>query len=219
MNLLFKVIRGDDFRKTRLHDEKGNLVDLRILPNVPRAVLTFLLYKIFNQRPYLPWVSFNAIKRIENLLRHDWKILEFGSGMSTIWFAKRCGFLQSIEHNENWYLKISNLLRKENLTNVKYDLRSTDDSYSDLSDYEDQSFDFCLVDGINRLSCTEIALKKIKVGGFIYLDNSDVQSDPERQKAENIILAAVRNRNGTVEYFVDFAPTLIHPVQGMLASL
>lgn len=219
MNLFAKIVRGDDFRKTRLHDEKGNLVELRSLPNVPKAVLAFALYKIFNLRPYLPWISYNAIKRMGNLVRPDWKIVEFGSGMSTLWYAKRCGFLHSIEHNESWHMEISDLLQKENLINVKHDLRSTDESYSDLSDYKDRFFDFCMVDGINRLSCVESAIQKIRSGGLIYLDNSDVCGDPERQRAEEIILDAAKDRNGTVEYFVDFAPTQIHANEGMLARL
>ena len=219
MNIVAKIVRGDDFRKTRLHDEKGDFIELRSLPNIPRAILSFILNKIFSYQPYLPWISYNAIKRIEELIKPDWKVIEFGSGMSTIWFVKRCSFVYSIEHNEDWYNKISNLLKKKKLTNVKYYLRKADNSYSDLSEYKDQFFDFCLVDGINRLSCVENVIQKIKVGGFLYLDNSDVHRDPERQRAEEIILDAAKDRNGTVEYFIDFCPTQIHANEGMLAML
>ncbi len=216
ISIIAKITRGDNFRKTRLHDEKGHLVDLKNFLNIPRASLSFLLQKIFNYRPYLPWISYTAISRVNKLLQPNWKVVEFGSGMSTIWFARRVGFVHSIEHNEAWYIEVSGLLKKQNLTNVKYDRRNSNEVYSDLSDYPDQFFDFCLVDGINRLACVENVIPKIRAGGFIYLDNSDVHRDPERVRAEQIIIQATQEKSGSIEYFVDFAPTQIHVNEGLL---
>jgi hypothetical protein len=219
IGIVAKIIRGDNYRKTRFHDEKGHLMGLRSFLHIPRATLSMLLAKAFNYRPCLPWLSYTAISRIEKLLQPDAKVVEFGSGMSTIWFSRRAGFVLSIEHNEAWYVKVSKELQKQNLTNVKYELYSPNEAYSNLSDYPDQFFDFCLVDGINRLACVASVIPKIQSGGFIYLDDSDVHRDPERVRAEQLIVQAVKERGGNVEYFVDFAPTLIHAKEGLLGYL
>ncbi len=217
MNFIGKVIRGDDFRKTRFHDEKGNITDLSGLPSIPKGFFSFIIFKLFGYRQFLPWISYNAIDRIESILETSSNVLEFGSGMSTIWFAERYRFVHSIEHDEVWHRRVSEDLKKRKLTNVRYDLR-TDTDYADLAEYDEPIFDFCIVDGIKRLQCVMSAIPTIKSGGFIFLDNSDV-GEPERRQAEAIILAAADERRGEVEYFVDFAPTQIHANQGMLARL
>jgi hypothetical protein len=46
--------------------------------------------------------------------------IEFGSGRSTLWFAKKVKRLISVEHNEVWYKRIKTLLFKHSVSNVEY---------------------------------------------------------------------------------------------------
>jgi hypothetical protein len=106
MNTVKKILAGNQFTKSRLHDQKGNLIDLEGLLYLPHSLSTTILRLSVGRRPELPWLGYRAIRHLEGLLEPDWKVLEFGSGMSTLWFAKRCHTVVSIEDNEQWYLEI-----------------------------------------------------------------------------------------------------------------
>lgn len=217
MNFVDRIVRGDEIRKTRFHDEKGIFVGASGISNLPRAVWTYLVFRLVGRAPVLPWISYNAIERIDRALDADAHVLEFGSGMSTIWFARRATFVHSIEHDEGWYRKVSRLLEKNRITNVRYDLNSPH-NYADVSEYDAPFFDFCLVDGIERLRCVERAIPLIKSGGLIYLDNSDV-GEAERRKAVALITAAAEKAAREIDYFTDFAPTQLHANQGLLGRV
>jgi predicted O-methyltransferase YrrM len=142
--------------------------------------------------------------------------------MSTTWLAARCGSLHSIEDDVNWYKKVKSLLAKRRVHNVRYELRATS-SYPDLSEYPDGFFNFAVIDGAARADCVRSTLPKIAPGGWIYLDNTDLGAhenpNGDVQQAEQALLGAVAQRNGTARYFVDFAPTSFVVYQGMLARL
>lgn len=52
----------------------------------------------------LPWWNLEAVERVDAFLRgrQGARVVEFGSGASTTWLAKRCGELFSIEHDRDW---------------------------------------------------------------------------------------------------------------------
>ena len=64
MNIVDKIFRGDEFRKSRLHDEQGNLVAAEGLSNFPKAAWTYVALKLADRRPVLPWISYNAIEKL-----------------------------------------------------------------------------------------------------------------------------------------------------------
>ena len=141
MNSLDKLFRGER-RKTRFHDERGNLIDLKGVVYAPRALVGTVARKLFNVRPVRPWISYRAVKFLDHKITPDWRVIEFGSGMSTLWFARRCGFLHSIEIDDHWYQLVARRLR--GAKNVRYDLRPLD-QYYDVSDYADASVDLAFV--------------------------------------------------------------------------
>jgi len=136
MGLIKKLYRASDLRKSRLHDEKGHLVDFAGLCYAPIAIGTGLLRKFFNRRPKMPWISYRAIKKLDQLIQPDWQVIEFGSGSSTAWIAKRCGFLYSIEDHEQWHQFVSDQLKSQGISNIKYEFR-IEDEYTDLSSIEE----------------------------------------------------------------------------------
>lgn len=210
-----------ELRKTRFHDEKGNLVDLIGKIYAPLALTTAVLRKVFGYRPKYPSLSFRAIAEIDRLLQPTYRCVEFGSGMSTPWFAARCGFLLSIENNKDWHRRVSAMIDGPRYSHVRYELRD-DDRFSDLSGYDDGFFDFALIDGWDRHGCVLSVVPKIKPGGWIYLDNTDkdmTRPNGDLRRAEAALLEAVRERGGTIRYFVDFATGNFFVEQGLLVRL
>jgi hypothetical protein len=220
MSLIQKILTGGQSHKSRFHDEKGNLLDMGGFAYLPHCLATTTLRLMFGHRPLTPWLGYRAIQRLERLLQADWKILEWGSGFSTIYFAQRVSNVVSIEDNQEWYKKVTLLLAKHKCTNVDYQFKS--DRYANLDEYPDHKFDFILIDGSCRAGCAATAINKVRPGGYIYLDNSDKHSDIEggdTRIAENLLLDTVMETSGKVQYFVDLVPSYLAVTQGMLVRL
>ena len=217
---LRRVLRGDEYHRTRLHDERGNFAGMREVARVPRHALQALGVKLLGRYPRQPWWNRRAIARIEPLLRPDWRVVEFGSGMSTPWLAERVGFLHSIEHYDQWFARVSEMLGERR--NVRYELRCLRwTAYSDLSDHEDGSLDFAVVDGSQRPACVSAVLPKLASPGYIYLDNSDMEWDlrwnGQVSLAVSLLLQAVRERGGTYEYLRGLQSATLRTTEGVLA--
>lgn len=105
------------------------------------------------------------------------KVFEYGSGISTIWYARRVQSLIAIEHHEEWNHKITDWLKKNKLINVelKY-IPPENDLFQEYTRsilrYDDNYFDVVAVDGRNRVECVQQAANKVKIGGYLILDDS-----------------------------------------------
>jgi hypothetical protein len=49
-----------------------------------------------------PWMSSSEIEMIERYLKPHFRVLEWGSGGSTVRFAQRCAEFHSVEHDAAW---------------------------------------------------------------------------------------------------------------------
>lgn len=218
---LKRIVRGNELRHTRFHDEKGNLIPLSALAHLPCALLTAIAKVTLGRRPVCPTISYAATRLIAARLRPDWNAVEFGSGMSTAWLAARVGSLLSIEDNPGWAERVRAILAERGLTNVRHELRGGAD-YPRLDDIPDHHFHFALVDGSDRAGCVAAVLSKMRPGGMIYLDNSDKDmrtEDGDLRRAEATLLAAAAENGWRVRYFTDFSPTNVFAEQGMLVEL
>jgi len=218
MTAIQKLVRADMLRKSCFHDQKGNLVDFWGWIYLPHAYGTVAL-RFLGYRPDVPWISSRARKVIDQMIRPDWPMVEFGSVTSTLWFAKRCGIIHSIESDPAWFDLVSKHLA--GLSNVRYEKR-TIESYANLDDHPDQSLDFCLIGEAVRSACSRSVVPKIKRGGFIYLDNSDNDMtipNGDARPAEQTLVNAAKERSGAIRYFVDFVPCNGTPTEGMLVTL
>jgi predicted O-methyltransferase YrrM len=130
--------------------------------------------------PDRPWLTPAANEILISLLRETDIGLEFGSGISTLWFAKRIRHLTSVEHNQIWYGKVQQMLMERHQDNVDYHLAVKDkvDEEGDQSAYVRQverfapsSLDFVLVDGIYRDFCALKVLDLLRPGGILVIDN------------------------------------------------
>jgi len=125
------------------------------------------------KNPDHPWLTRDAVKLLDALLKPSDIGVEFGSGRSTVWFAKRLKSLTSIENNELWYRKVSSSLKEQKLDgHVDYRLIKDLDSYAlQGNSFADNSIDFCLVDGVMRGECAHSMLSKVRSGGLLVVDN------------------------------------------------
>jgi hypothetical protein len=120
--------------------------------------------------------------------------LEWGSGRSTLWFARNCRKLISIEHAPDWFRFVLARLQASSLRNVELRLVPLDHAEStptapsyeqlpryvaQIHEFPDESLDFVLVDGHYRQACILAALPKLKLGGLLIVD--DTQWMPLRE--------------------------------------
>lgn len=211
-----RLITGKRKRGTRLHNHAGRLLDAAGFRYLPRSLLTTLSLKLANRRAELPLLSFRAIKRLDRLIAPDWKVLEFGSGMSTIWFARRCGALVSVETDRGWYDSVSKMLAERGLGNVDYRFRAPSEAHV-LEEYEDSHFDLALVDGVARDCAMMTAIAKVKPGGYIYMDNTD---SPDRSyKVARSMLLRAAGGEANVQVFNDLTPSRVYVTEGTLARV
>ena len=170
MSLLTKIISGDKLRKSRLHDEKGNFatwknVSLHAVP----ATLTGFLRLSVGYRPEQPWIAYSSIKFLQSFLVKESRVLEFGSGMSTIWYAKHSGEVFSVEDCKPWYDKVSNIIENKHLSNITYKFTEDESEYSSFMSNDTKGFDLVMVDGMFRSKCILNAAKLVRPGGVLYL--------------------------------------------------
>jgi predicted O-methyltransferase YrrM len=123
----------------------------------------------------------SANEILANYLKHTDIGLELGSGRTTIWFALRVGHITGVEYSEAFFRKVNTMLGSLSLENkVTYyhapkDKGNEDggsSAYAEIIDTaETESVDFVLVDGIHRDFCSQRAIRVMKPGGLLIIDN------------------------------------------------
>lgn len=211
----------DGLRRSRLHDEKGNRVDTAGLAYAPLAFATALTKRLLGWRPCQPMISYRAQRLLAGRLKADSIVVEFGSGMSTPWLAARCGRLVSFEDHPGWAERVQAMLSQRGLTNVDYRVRPPD-AFADLADLAEGCVDLALIDGTDREGCARAVLPKMRVGGVLYLDNSDKDmTNPmgDLRRAEAVLRQAAERSGWPVRTFTDFSPTNFFAEQGTLIEV
>jgi predicted O-methyltransferase YrrM len=150
----------------------------------------------------VPWITYGALDFIDSRLRPGMRVLEFGAGGSTLFFADRRADLVTIEHAPEWAEEVSEAVGERAdfvwelhlvepvASEANGALNTTDpDSFASthrgdegksfedyvrtIDRYPDAEFDLVLVDGRARASCFKRALPKVRRGGFVVLDDSE----------------------------------------------
>jgi hypothetical protein len=151
----------------------------------------------------LPQYTSGAVKWVLDNLRPDLNLFEYGSGMSSLFYSVNIREMVIVEHDRGWYNGISdqlNKLKEERLlkTAIKYILvepelnqpmpyshlsfGTTDETYRNYSfehyvraieTYPDNFFDWVIIDGRARASCIRHTPAKVKIGGYVIVDDSE----------------------------------------------
>jgi predicted O-methyltransferase YrrM len=64
---------------------------------------------------YVPWISYPALEVIEQMNLSNKRIVEFGSGASTLYFSNRCKELISYEFDDEWFNLVSKSVSQPNV--------------------------------------------------------------------------------------------------------
>jgi predicted O-methyltransferase YrrM len=132
----------------------------------------------------LPWLPYAAIDFLDQFLRPDMTVCEYGSGGSTLFFARRVKSVYSIEDNPKWFELVTGRVKQLGLANVTLKLCPFD--FKDpvgfeTSDYlnaiPDEQFNVIVVDGSEewqqvRQICFAKAESHVRKGGLILVDDS-----------------------------------------------
>ena len=155
-------------------------------PNLLMQRLAYSLYLF--RHPDEPWLSPKSVRFLEKTLTHDMSLFEWGSGRSTLWFAKRMKQVVSIEYDGFWSKKVEQMLMDHKIQNVELFYIPLDHPKSDptpkeypevpkyvskIFDYEKESFDLVVIDGHYRLTCADQCHDYIRPGGYLLIDNSN----------------------------------------------
>ena len=206
------------YRKSRLQDEKGNVVPFSEILRIPIIMFQAILKKLFNYYPSSPCIVYGAKKALDSIIDKNMLIVEFGSGQSTHWYAKRCKEIISHETTENWLEKVKKNLRKAGCFNAKLIMW---DGETISQEIKSPRPDLIIIDGIRRDICVNYAIEVAKKSTWIYLDNSDKDIDSlnynkEMRVCEQNLIEFAELENREIKYFTGFAPAQFFGEQGML---
>jgi len=161
------------------------MTNLVLHPNyIPRCISHNLLNGKTPLDLELPWFSYAAIDFLQEFVKPHMSVCEFGSGGSTLFFARRAKSVFSIEDNPKWFELVTRRLEQSSLGNAKVQLHPFDfknpigfETSEYLSAMPDELFDIIVVDGSEewtqvRPICFAKAESRVKPGGIIVVDDS-----------------------------------------------
>lgn len=122
--------------------------------------------------PVLPWITYSAIDFIKSKINPDLTVFEYGSGLSTCWWAQRVKKIVSIEHDLDWYNRTKVLIAEFSNTGLKHIPLNGPDYCNEITKYN-HVFDIIVVDGRKRVMCGKNCLKALKDNGVIIWDDTD----------------------------------------------
>ncbi|HEY1009815.1 MAG TPA: FkbM family methyltransferase [Daejeonella sp.] len=119
----------------------------------------------------IPWVTYSFIDFIAERIKKEHTVFEFGSGNSTLYYAKRAKKVVSVEHDKDWFNKISSG-KPANSDMVFCELQTNGD-YSKMPASMGQKFDIIIVDGRDRVNCCYHSIPALGETGVVVLDDSE----------------------------------------------
>ncbi len=214
-----KLWAGDAARKSRLHDELGRMIaPTKLLRHAPRALGGVLVRLASGRLPDRPWISYEAQAEIARFCAaRPVRMLEFGSGRSTLWYAQRVASLVSIEIDSAWHTELRPHLAE--LAHVDYRLIEERAEYTQPA--VEGLFDLIMIDGAWRDACAEFAITHLAPGGMIYLDNSDKSAggtSGDVPRARSLLIEFAERRGLPWREITDFAPAQAFVQRGLMVG-
>jgi SAM-dependent methyltransferase len=128
--------------------------------------------------PERPWIVPAAVGWLGRRIRPGWAVLELGSGRSTVWFARRAGSVISLEDNQYWVEQTRGRLKELGLENAELRQLPVERFAAEVDALPDGSFDLLVMDfleapTVTRTDVLKPAMKKVRPGGYLLLDDSD----------------------------------------------
>jgi hypothetical protein len=118
-----------------------------------------------------PWYTYPALHFIAERILPSWKIFEYGSGQSTLWWGARVARVIAVEHHKGWADHVASQAPRH-VTIVHLELEYGGDYGREILQHE-LAFDVVIIDGRDRNHCAKSALERISPKGVFIWDNSD----------------------------------------------
>jgi hypothetical protein len=137
----------------------------------------------------VPWISFPALRYLEQFIRPHHAVFEYGGGGSTLWFARRARSVLTMESEADWHGRLAQTLEDRGLKNATCEFHALSGDSPDrfgkdafFRRIESETWDVVLVDcylgfsaeryGLTRPFALELALQHTNPGGIVVLDDS-----------------------------------------------
>lgn len=130
----------------------------------------------------IPWLTYPALACLDAPAFRGRRVLEFGGGASTLWWAARAAELVTVEEDPAWRDALTRGLARAPETvappaaagppraPAKFQLLAT---VAQAAALPPAGFDVVIVDGGDRLAAARVALSATRSGGVILLDDSE----------------------------------------------
>lgn len=129
----------------------------------------------------LPWYTYTFIAFLKPRIKPHFEVFEYGSGNSTKWYGARVKRILAVENDAEWIEIIKSSLP----ANAQVLHRTLGDAYiKAIGEQLDKKYHIIVVDGRNRVKCTDFASKFLTDDGVLILDNSE---RPFYQKAKDLM--------------------------------
>lgn len=124
----------------------------------------------------LPWYTYPSIDFLNHRNFDNKKVLEFGGGQSTLWWAGKAKRVITLEGDQQWYEK----LKLKIPGNVDLNYVSMEDREKNISQVKDSlsakkisKYDVIVIDGLYRFEMINIAVSYLADNGVIICDNAE----------------------------------------------
>lgn len=171
--------------------------------------------------PGIPWLPVSFVARFESWPTTGWTVFEWGTGWSTLWFARRVGptgHVFTVEHDAYWVNRVRAAAEVEGLNNITFHLFERDEKTTNVKDaaayakaiwkaageQPSGKFDCVFVDGVERDLCVEFALPY--VGKVLVWDNASQDKGGRNLIAKTDMICRVEQWDSAVKRH-DFADT------------
>lgn len=117
----------------------------------------------------VPWITFPARDYLSQLDFSNASVLEYGGGLSSLWWARRAASVITVESDAAW----ADVVRAKAPENLRLIGPVSLEEYARAPLAEGRTFQVIVVDGKQRKECAEAALPHLDPAGLLVLDNSD----------------------------------------------
>jgi hypothetical protein len=118
----------------------------------------------------LAFLNYPVLALLEKRLKSCFRLLEFGSGYSTAFFAKRVGEVVSIEHEDGWLNRVRQLTSE--FPNIHLTHVPLGPEYFKAAAQAGGKFQVILVDGRLRNECAMHSIPSLSEDGVLIWDDS-----------------------------------------------
>ena len=123
----------------------------------------------------IPWYTYPAVDFLEHLDLSPFSVVEFGSGQSTLWWARHAREVMSLESDAAWYEKV----RASTASVPSVDLKLVGSPEEAATQVKPGGYDIAVVDGglghghEGRRRNADTAFRTVRPTGLIIVDNAN----------------------------------------------